>query len=169
MAESHREAVEAGDGEALIHALVGALQRGGAVPDWLAYRALAAFRRWMHLKARTLDEAFGVSRPKGRQIATQRHRADRGILVFMDVDQLRAARVPVDEQLFAAVGRLHGFGKTTASEIYYSIGKTSFPRRPDCALEALPPRLRAIADDLTRSRQQTSAKSRNSRKEKPRG
>lgn len=118
--EHYREAVEAGDGDALLASIALIASSGGAgFPRWLAGATLHAIQRYRDHEAATLDEAFHVSRPpryrraKARELATTAHDA------IADIVALHLLGLPIDGNLFEAVGTLYGAGKTKVSEWYY--------------------------------------------------
>lgn len=111
--------VESGSGEALLEAISLAATLHLPMPTWLAgatTSAIASYRNW---NARTLDEAFGVQRPKGqRQDAVLSENAN-ALYVIAEVFRLRAQGEPIDAGTFEKAGRTCGVEKTTAEKWFY--------------------------------------------------
>jgi hypothetical protein len=114
--EDCRRSAEAGDGEALLRAMLDACLSGQAMPDWLANEVAGAIRRYTHMHVKTLDEAFRVP-PRTHFISESRRRRN-GKRIFFDICLLRSAGVPITQDLFHAVGELHGLGRNVAQECY---------------------------------------------------
>jgi len=98
-AELLRPRVESGDVDAMLSALY--------------------FVSYHGHKVRTLDEAFGVSRPKSYHLKASRDRWDKAPMVVFGVLQLHAHGVAISDPLFETLGLLYGVGKTKASEYFY--------------------------------------------------
>lgn len=148
--EAKRDAIESGDGDALLSALLNALISRDPLPDWLCGQIASAIYRYQHHDAFSLDEAFRVSRPSGYRQKARREQRRVGTVVAYDVRALVRAGAVVDEALFAAVGKLHGVGKTTASKWYYWHLKRSYLPPSEWRMEraGLPDKLRAIEGDI---------------------
>lgn len=68
----------------------------------------------------SLDEAFGVKRPKGyRQRYMEQLQHGKGASIWDDIVTLHAHGLPLDEYIFGKVGELHGTGSTYAKKAYY--------------------------------------------------
>ena len=117
--EGCRADIEAGNGDALLYALLQVCMSDAPMPTWLRPKLAAAVRRYTHDQERTLDEAFGVVRPKGWHQKAAHERRKKGARVFHTICGMRAAGAALDEALFKAVGNLHGVGKTVAADWYY--------------------------------------------------
>ena len=147
--EGKRAAIEAGDGDALLEAIMDVVLSRKAFPEWLAYSVARAIRGYTHHKASTLDEAFGVSRPQGYRRKAVQARWDGALPVVQDVMHLQKAGVPVDDGLFEAVGELHGIGKTTASKWFYFHKSRATPTYRLCGIPTpFPARLEAVKSAL---------------------
>ena len=117
--EALRPAVEAGSRDSLLKALELVSHPGMVMPAWLGDRLGAALHAYLHHAARTLDEAFGVRRPKGYHVRANRERWSKAPLIVHDALKLQARGVALGEQMFDALGALHGTGKTRAAEYFY--------------------------------------------------
>lgn len=117
--ESKRLAIDDGDGDALLSALMDVVLSGAPFPEWLSFKVAAAIRRYSFHEVLTLDEAFGVKRPGGYRRGSTQQRWNNSWVVVHDILQLHRAGVPIDDALFEAVGARHGIGKTTASKWFY--------------------------------------------------
>ena len=149
MLEGRREAVEAGDGEALLIAVLDALVAREPFPGWLGDALIAAIRRYQQHDAHSLDEAFNVKRPAGYRRGAARDRRKIGAMVVYDINQMARAGAVIDDELFEAVGNLHGVGKTTAKGYHYSGAgwpAWALPDPAEAPMErtALPPQLREL-------------------------
>ena len=118
-AEELRPLVESGDAGALLHALYFASHDDVPMPDWLGARLGRALNAYNGHEARTLDDAFGISRPKGYHARANRERWLKGPLIVSDAMTLHASGVPLGVAMFDALGDLHGISKTRASEYFY--------------------------------------------------
>lgn len=118
--EHYREAVEAGDGDALLASIVRIASSGGAgFPSWLARATWQAIERYRDHEVATLDEAFGIARPRHYRRAKTHELQSTAKQAVADIVALRMLGLPVDSNLFEAVGALYGAGKTKVSEWYY--------------------------------------------------
>lgn len=117
--ERRRAAIERGDGDALLDALLVLCISEAPMPNWLTFKVAAAIRRYTHHECATLDEAFGITRPKNYQRRVARERRQNAFLLYSDVVELHSAGVPIDNQLLELVGEQHGVGRTKAWEWYH--------------------------------------------------
>lgn len=118
-----------GDGMVLFETMRRCVQYGKPFPDdvWAAF--MAAVERYHTGAARTLDEAFGVSRPKGWNQPAALSRSQKTELgvsvagaVYLAVVQrhLNASRA-IDMELFDEVGEEYGLGGSTARNMYREV------------------------------------------------
>lgn len=83
--ESKRAAIEAGDGNLLLHAIMDVLLSRRPFPEWLSYKVAGAIRNYTHHKTSTLDEAFGLERPPEYRRKASQARWDNALVVVSDV------------------------------------------------------------------------------------
>lgn len=103
---------------------------GERPPQWALKFFSDALSRWGMAEVRTLDEAFGVERPKGfRQDAANR-RAMFGSAILIEVNR-RLETEAYDDEIFSDVGEKWGMGKTAAKDIYLAEMKSIKDRHPD--------------------------------------
>lgn len=108
------------DPAALLDAIDFCARAGMPMPRWLAEAWCARYEDWMLFRAKSLDEAFGVSRPKGMHIdgAAQRQRLK--ARVVLEVLRLHGEeKLPIDQDLFDRVGKVLGIGGGLVNKIYY--------------------------------------------------
>lgn len=117
--EKFRGAVEAGDGDALLSAIQCLVSSRAPFPLWLAAATFQAIDKYKTHAAATLDEAFGVERPRRYRQAKARELETTARNAIADIVSLRMLGLPVSGDMFEAVGGLHAAGKTKVSEWYY--------------------------------------------------
>jgi hypothetical protein len=116
---------EAGDPNALMHALWTCLDQRTAAPEWVAESFLRRLAVWHGGRARTLDEALGfkLATPK-RTAAHRRERLD--MLRVADAayaERLADPNLPVGPELFARVAATVGMSAATVRRRYYAAAK----------------------------------------------
>lgn len=147
--EGRRAAIESGDGNALLEAIMDVVLSREAFPEWLSYKVARAIRNYTHHKTLTLDDAFGVARPQGYRRQAAQARWDGAFIVVRDVMHLHQSGVPIDDGLFEAVGKLHGIGKTTASKWFYFHKNRATVTYRACEIETpFPARLETVKSEL---------------------
>ncbi len=77
--DEFRRRYDAGETRALFDAISSCLAHGIKAPDWVWQAYHVAWLKWSMADCRTLDEAFGVARPKG----WSRKRAKKDAYVFV--------------------------------------------------------------------------------------
>ena len=65
MLEWYRQKYEGGDGAALLKAIEYCGMYRLVMPDWIVTNFATSFHSWDRFECKTLDDAFGVARPKG--------------------------------------------------------------------------------------------------------
>lgn len=115
-----RRQYEAGDNTRLIAAMNLCAQYGVPMPKWVATAWLAATRLWAAGAAKSLDEAIGVARPKGKHAAAI---AKKRRLMSRVWNHVKEHRLPVCEDTFNAVGKQFGIGGTLAKEYFYEVDR----------------------------------------------
>lgn len=116
-----------GDGMVLFETMRRCVQYGKPFPDdvWAAF--MAGVEKYHAGTARTLDEAFGVSRPKGwsKSAASSRSRKTKsGVSVAGSVYRSVVGRPDgraIDDELFAEIGSKHGISGSTARNMYREV------------------------------------------------
>lgn len=148
--EERRERIESGDGRQLLEALLDVCMSNAPMPNWLSFRLAGAVRKYTDHEAKTLDEAFNVQRPKNYHHQSKKRRRQAIGSFYVDVLTLRAAGVPIDDELFAAVGDLYKIKRTTASEWYVDRQKVlgNLVTMEKISSEDLSDRLKVVYDSL---------------------
>lgn len=116
--EKMRRGVAAGDGYWTVEALISAVsmvKAGGDFPEWLAAPLLEKLLRYGNFHARTLDEAFGVSR-KGVHLEAKRRELEHHDAATFALAQLAEAGVSINDELLEEVGELYGIGRTVMAD-----------------------------------------------------
>ena len=94
------------------------------LPRWAADEFVKRFLSWADFSVPTLDEAFGVKRPKGMHLKARRHRELLRYGILREVDRLRKQGTPLDDGLFEEVANLiGGVSAKTVCKIYYETPK----------------------------------------------
>ena len=118
--EKLRERFEAGDEGALLDAVDCSARGGIPLAVWAANAFCERYMQWARFQAKSLDASFKVERRKGAHL---KDRARREMLKWRVVIELlrlqREKRMPVDEALFARVGKRLGISRSLANKIYY--------------------------------------------------
>lgn len=107
------------DGDAVLEAVMTAATLVLPMPDWLAGRVTQAISSYRNYEVKTLDQAFGVQRPKGKRIHAEFNERQNAIYVIAEVLYLQAQGKPTDAGIFEAAGATCKVGKTTAEEWFY--------------------------------------------------
>jgi hypothetical protein len=113
------ERFQAGDNQALFDLIVWSLAGGQAPPPEASTAFVERYDRWFKLEVRTLDEAFGVERHKGRQIddlAAERERLRPYIV--LRVEAWRKDK-PAGRELFETIAKDFGKSRRYVEELYY--------------------------------------------------
>ena len=112
-----------GDDSALLEVAEWAMYRDELVPDAAARAFGHARAKWETAHTRTLDEAFGLERPKGWRQHDARRWGKAGA-VYLEVKRINEREgVPIGPDLFERAGAAYAVSRTTASEMYYSVKK----------------------------------------------
>ena len=75
------------------------------LPSWVVDGLEEVFRRYSTCEVRTLDEAFGVSRPKGFHSGKMNEVLTKSLWVSFRVEELRRNGQSVSDEFFDGVGR----------------------------------------------------------------
>jgi hypothetical protein len=123
--EKGRELYEAGDKSELLHCLDFCLMHNRPIPGWLRKAFLDAYNRVVRFReVKSWDDVFGRSAPKGwsdRRLAEWRFQASITPDIWDMVRDRHNAGEPLDDRLFASVGKHFGVGSTVVKEIYYDL------------------------------------------------
>lgn len=118
MIELKRESIEAGDGDALLDALLDVCLSDSAMPYWLSVKVASAVRRYTHMQVKTLDEAFKVK--KRVQFAKLSKRRQHGWRIYYEVCALHSVNISITKELFQVIGDLHGINDWKIVQECYS-------------------------------------------------
>lgn len=110
---------QAGVSHAPLCAIQEAISYGIPLPLWAANAVSDAIQAWSSAAVKTLDEAFGVRRPKNWDQTAARNRHMRADAVVDQVDQLRRTK-PLAEELFEEVGEQFNVNPATVKRWYYA-------------------------------------------------
>ena len=99
--ESQHERIEAGDGDALLSALLDVCLSDAPMPHWLSVHVASAVRRYTHMHVKTLDEAFGVKKRVGFARLSKRRRY--GMRIYFEVCALHSVGVAISKDLYKAI------------------------------------------------------------------
>ncbi|MDV6347299.1 hypothetical protein R2083_07185 [Nitrosomonas sp. Is35] len=89
------------------------------MPEWVVSAFHSATNDWYSLKAKTLDEAFNCSWPKGKHINAARKKRKNSPIVYSEVMAAKEKGIPIDIHLFEGIALELNINKTDAI-IYYS-------------------------------------------------
>ena len=89
------------------------------MPEWVVSAFHSATNDWYSLKAKTLDEAFNCSWPKGKHINAARKKRKNSPAVYLYVMDAKNKGIPIDIHLFEEIALKLKINKTDAI-IYYS-------------------------------------------------
>jgi hypothetical protein len=118
--EYRRLYAEEGDPRALLLAVDLCLRTGGKVPADLATAFCDRLDEWFRDQVRTLDESFGVERPRGQHFDDLKKRSRDRMRVLRCALRLRETEnLPVGGELFAAVAEKLGLPEDYVRERWY--------------------------------------------------
>lgn len=116
------------DGMILFEAMRRCVQYGKPFPDRVWSPFMAALESYKNAEARTLDEAFGVRRPKGWSQSAARARARKNKIgmstaaaVYLSVVHRHLQGRPIAQELFDEVGDKHAISGSTARNYYREV------------------------------------------------
>jgi len=113
-----RRQFKAGKQVALLDAIDFCARAGLSMPLWLAEAFCARYLEWVRFRAKTLDEAFRVARPKGARLDDRARRERLRGSVILRVLLLSREGVPRLEA-FERVGAELGISNKLAEAIFY--------------------------------------------------
>jgi hypothetical protein len=104
--QEYRRRYSEGDNLALLLAVDHCLSTGRAVPADLATAYCGRFGVWHRDQVPTLDEAFGVERPKGQHFDNLKKRSCDRMLVLQCAMRLQATKnLPMGGEMYTAVAK----------------------------------------------------------------
>lgn len=124
-----KQAVENGNGFAVLACIRDCVTHGLIAPDWLAYAFNRRYDAVLNFRAKSWDDpkAFGPPRKKHVQLAAERKRlaTEWQVLNIANDILARAPGTPIDAAFFELIGQKcrPPIGKTLASEHYYRMKK----------------------------------------------
>lgn len=114
-----------GNGLWLLESVRRCMQYGRPVPDLLRHDFEAALERYRAAEARTLDDAFHVSRPKSWSQTKARKLLQKDAVglslahrVYAEIMKRHAAKEPIDEGMFEVVGEMFGMKPSACRDCY---------------------------------------------------
>ena len=113
----------AGEAEALLDALELCAAYRIPLQEWAANEFLKRFYPWAEFRTATLDDAFGVARPKGTHLKARRLRQALWFDILREVSRLQNEGMPLSDEIFERVAELVGTSTKRARKIYYEIPK----------------------------------------------
>lgn len=119
--ERHKRRFNDGDKRALFRAIHYCGQQRLILPEWVHLAFTEAAERWFEFEVKTLDEAFGVTHPKGMHFDERRRFQRIAPKIFQRIREEQHEGRPLDESLFEEVGNEFFVEKTTASKAYYAM------------------------------------------------
>lgn len=120
MMDAYRASFDEGEKVSLLDALRLCAVHNLPLPSWVADGYAAGYAQWRHHSVATLDDAFGVVRPKGTHLRAKRKALELNFAVPVMIMKFRAQGRSVDEALFEDVGKALGISSSTASKAYYA-------------------------------------------------
>ncbi len=120
-----RKRYEAGDKAAILSAIRLCGRYKVIIPDWLNRAFHQATNKWYRYEVKELGEAFALTWPKGAHLHAMKKKRHYKCAVYLRVCELHDRGEPIDERLFAVVGKELAIGGSTARDYYYA-GKQMF-------------------------------------------
>jgi hypothetical protein len=119
-----------GDRMALAHAIAicASASPRRALPKWAALAFVAGYSGIIHYRSDSWESIFGPARPKGQHLAALRKESQKSLEVWSEIQLRHEAGTPIDDELFEAVGKKNGIGKTVVKE-YFAAAKLAIERR----------------------------------------
>jgi len=108
-----------GDLLSLAHAIAICANRGIALPEWAAAAYVCGYKNVLNLHADSWDSIFGPAVPKGKHLAALRKRHRESFGVWLAIQRRHENGEPIDDEMFAKVGRELKIGAETLVKSYY--------------------------------------------------
>jgi hypothetical protein len=119
--EDNRRRFNDGDKRALFRAIHYCGQNRLILPEWVHLAFTEAAERWFEFEVKTLDEAFGVTYPKGMHFDKKRRFQQIAPKIYQRIREEHTEGRSIDESLFEEIGHEFFVEKTTASKAYYAM------------------------------------------------
>jgi hypothetical protein len=107
------------DGHALLTAIDLCVRTGRPVPPPFAQLFCDRLDEWFRHQAASLDQVFGVQRPKGQHLADLKKRTRLRPIVVTRVLELHAQGLAIDTVLLTRVAGELGISLSTVNRLYY--------------------------------------------------
>lgn len=133
--EEHRRRFQAGNAAELIAAIRFCFNEEIVPPEWIVNAFFRATNDWYSMRTKELGEAFGVQWPKGKSFSAAKKKRRLKWAVDLAVTDAKMRGVPIDNELFASIGKKLGLGVTLVKEYYASARQAK--RVPMVAVEKL--------------------------------
>ena len=117
-----------GDRMALAHAVAVCATLRRALPKWAARAFVAGYSGIINYRSDSWDSIFGPAKPKGQHLTALRTQSQKSLNVWGQIQLRHEAGTPIDDELFEAVGKENGIGKTVAKR-YYAAAKQAIETR----------------------------------------
>jgi len=120
------EKYNAGDKNQLLKAVRFCGRQKMVMPEWVVKSFHESTNEWYSLRVQTLDEAFGLCWPKGKQINAARKKREKGLAVYYAIRALHEEdknENPLTMNTFHKVGEKFEISGATASDYYYEFDK----------------------------------------------
>jgi len=111
-------AFRAGDSYALMQAIRKCANHDLVMPAWVADGYIRAFDRVHNYRAKSWDSVFGKPLPKGAQLSALRKKREKAAHVWNEVHTAHQRGIPIDDLLFADVGKKLGIGVSLTKKYY---------------------------------------------------
>lgn len=121
---------DAGTSEAVLVALKYCYSSKIEVPEWVRTAYVIAAKKLYAGECKTLDEAFGRKRSRGKRGKTHKLSHEDKQRLYERVREMRNHGIALDDGLFTLVGQEFDIGKTLTKGYYYQWAKTH--NRPSC-------------------------------------
>jgi hypothetical protein len=116
---------------ALAHAIAICANLGVALPKWAAGVYIASYKNLLNYHSPSWESIFGPPTPKGQQLDKLRKRHLNSFRVAYEIQRRHRDGAPIDDQMFAEVGRELGIGGATLVKDYYADEKRAMERIQD--------------------------------------
>lgn len=94
---------------------------GIPMPEWVVAAFFGATNAWYSMRARTLDDAFGISSQTVKRFHAEQRRRKLRPVIYQRVERRHSEGENINKKLFASIGEEYGVGSTVASECYYEM------------------------------------------------
>ena len=119
--EKGKKLYEQGDKDQILYWLSFCIKNHRPIPDWLEQAFLKAYHAGRMFEIKSWDDVFGKPLKKGKRLATERRNMKLTRLIFERVCDLQKAGKPIDQELFAAVGKELSVSGSVVRDLYYAL------------------------------------------------